>query len=70
MGTMLVTNIRRLRKEQNMTQMKLASAVGVSQAFICALEKGERCPSLGVAVRVAGILCVPVDDLITDILTV
>jgi transcriptional regulator with XRE-family HTH domain len=39
-------NIRRLRKQQEMTQSALAERVGVSLSYVCQLERKNREPSL------------------------
>lgn len=47
-------NIRRLRFDRNeMTQLALAEAVGVSRQTIVAIEKGNYSPSLELAFKIA-----------------
>ena len=38
----LGVNLKELRAAQNMSQKELAKQIGVSQAYVCALELGKR----------------------------
>ena len=50
----LTNNIRRLRFDADeMTQQKLADAVGVTRQTIIAIEQGRYAPSLPLAIRIA-----------------
>ncbi|MGB1263768.1 MAG: helix-turn-helix transcriptional regulator [Cognaticolwellia sp.] len=54
MAKAITNNIRRLRFDNDeMTQQKLADAVGVSRQTIVAIEKGKYSPSLEVAFKIA-----------------
>jgi putative transcriptional regulator len=56
-------NIRRLRFEfGEMTQQNLAERVGVTRQTIIALEAGRYAPSLPLAVRIARLFGVGVED--------
>ena len=56
-------NIRRLRFEfGEMTQQNLAERVGVTRQTIIALEAGRYAPSLPLAVRIARVFGVGVED--------
>lgn len=58
-------NILYYRKQRNMTQKELADAVGVTQAYIHALERGKReNPSLHVILKIAATLNVTTDMLL------
>lgn len=55
--------IRRLRFERGeMTQQNLAERVGVTRQTIIALEAGRYAPSLPLAVRIARVFGVGVED--------
>lgn len=55
--------IRRLRFERGeMTQQDLAARVGVTRQTIIALEAGRYAPSLPLAVRIARVFGVGVED--------
>lgn len=45
-----------------MTQEQLAAQVGVSRQTIIAIEKGSYNPSVGLALRIAGVFGVAVED--------
>jgi transcriptional regulator with XRE-family HTH domain len=48
--------IRRAREDAGITQRKLATAAGISQAHLCAIEAGETEPTLEVLGRIAAAL--------------
>lgn len=59
----LTNSIRRLRFEQGeMTQQDLAQHVGVTRQTIIALEAGKYAPSLMLALRIALVFDVKVED--------
>jgi putative transcriptional regulator len=45
-----------------MTQEELAARVGVSRQTIIAIEKGKYNPSVGLAIRIARVFGVPVEE--------
>lgn len=55
--------IEQKRKELNMTQMQLASAVGVSRQTIISLENGKYSPSIELAFRLARLFNVMIEEL-------
>lgn len=55
---------RRKREENEMEQQELASRAGVSKALICAIEKGQRMPSLETVIAVAEVFSCPIDELL------
>lgn len=58
-------NLRRIRREKDMTQNDLASASGVSRATICNIEKGKAKTILSTTLlQIAAALGVTVDELI------
>ena len=48
--------VKKLRKEQNLTQEKLAEAAGLHPTFISNVERGYRVPSLPTVLRLASAL--------------
>lgn len=57
-------NIRRIREEKGIPQVKLAEAVSVSQSLICQFERGTKTPTLPLSVEIAKALHCKLDDLI------
>ncbi len=63
-GTHELTNsVRKLRRAADMTQEDLADRAGVSRQTILAIEKGNYTPSVGLALMLAAVLKVRVEDL-------
>ncbi len=63
MSGRISNQIRRLRFERNeMTQLALADAAGVTRQTIISLEAGRYTPSLELAFRIADVLDVKLDD--------
>ena len=64
MAEALIGNhLRRLRFEHGeMTQEALAQAAGVTRQTIVAIEGGRYAPSLELAMRLAGVFALGVDD--------
>lgn len=61
----LVTNIRVLRAQHNLTQEELAKRVGAARQTIAYLEKGEYMPSLALASRIARVFKLPLEKVFT-----
>lgn len=59
---MLITNIHELRKKHNMQQSELAELVGVRRETIGNLENGKYNPSLKLAMDIAKVFEVKVED--------
>ncbi len=59
----LANRIRVARAERDLSQGKLAGAVGVSRQTISSIETGQYCPSTLLAFRLARVLGVRVDGL-------
>lgn len=57
--------VRTLRDEQGLTQAKLAAAMGLTQSNVSAMERGDRGLTIHQAVKLARILHVTVDELLT-----
>lgn len=59
--------LRTLRKQRKMTLQQLADAIEVtSDGFISNLEAGRRNPSIEVAIKIARLFDVSLDDLLLD----
>ena len=59
-----VTNrIRKLREAAGLTQAELADRVGATRQTIIAIEKGKFGPTVGLALALARVLKVSVEDL-------
>jgi transcriptional regulator with XRE-family HTH domain len=57
--------VRVLRDERGLTQAKLAAALGLTQSNVSAMERGDRGLTIHQAVKLARILHVTVDQLLT-----
>jgi transcriptional regulator with XRE-family HTH domain len=53
------------REHRGLTQQQLAGSAGISVPFLSQIERGKRKASVGVLVKIALILQVDVDDLIS-----
>ena len=63
-GTPIANQIRRMRFERGeISQDRLARAVGITRQTIVALEAGRYAPSLELAMRLAAALHCPIDEL-------
>ncbi len=62
---MLKTKIKEYREKANMTQSELAGAIGVRRETIVHLENGRYNPSLKMAMDIAKLFQVSVEDLFT-----
>ena len=56
-------NVQRLRKAQKMTQEELADLLGVTRQTIISIEKGKYTPSLPLALKMAKVCKVKVEDI-------
>lgn len=63
MKSPLLNHVMTLRQQKNLTQAEVADAVGVSRQTIIAIEKGNYEPSVRLALHLAKVLGVAVDDL-------
>mgnify|MGYP001183752447 CR=1 FL=1 len=64
--SLLGRRIRDERKKRNYTQEQLAELVGVSDAYIGQIERGERSPTLETLVKIGNRLGVTIDYLLHD----
>ncbi|MGC8786845.1 MAG: helix-turn-helix transcriptional regulator [Anaerolineae bacterium] len=58
----LCNRLRELRARHDLTQEQLAQAVGVTRQTILAIEKGNYSPSVSLALRIAQVLRVPLEE--------
>lgn len=58
----LGNRLKELRARHDLTQEALAEMVGVSRQSIISIEKGRYSPSVTLALRIAGILQVPLEE--------
>lgn len=63
---MIGENIRRIRTEQNMTQVELAAKSGVSAQLINQVEWGTKGLSVQTLVRIAKALSCSTDDILAE----
>jgi putative transcriptional regulator len=59
----MVNKIREMREKREMTQAELADKVKVSAGHLSKVERGERPPSMKLAIRIARALRCSLDDL-------
>ena len=52
-------NIRVKREELGMSPKELAEKAGITQSFLCDIEKGRVKPSIDVAAKIADVLKMP-----------
>ncbi|HVK40284.1 MAG TPA: helix-turn-helix transcriptional regulator [Candidatus Kapabacteria bacterium] len=57
------SNLRTVRQDRSLTQAQLAALVGVSRQTINYIEQGTYCPSTRLALQLADVLGVVVEDL-------
>jgi putative transcriptional regulator len=61
---MNVSNIvQKIRTERKLTQEELADKVGVSRQTVIAIEKGNYTPSVLLALKIAKVFKLPVEDI-------
>lgn len=59
----IANNLKQLRLERNLNQEDLALAIGSCCRTISRIEKGDRNPSLELALRIASYLELPLEDI-------
>lgn len=59
----IISCIKSVRKEKNITQVELAEAVGVTRQTIIAIEKGNYTPSVLLAIKLARVIEQPVEEI-------
>lgn len=64
MSTLQVwNNVSQIRKKHTITQQELAEKIGVSRQTIISIEKGNYTPSVLLALKIAQIFSVSVEDI-------
>lgn len=63
MNNIIGENIKRKRKELNMTQCQLAEIAEVTQAMIAQIERGSKVPSMPLGAQIAKALNCGIADL-------
>ena len=61
--------LKDIREERNLIQADLAEAIGSCSQTIGRIERGERNPSLEIAIRLAHYLKVPVEDIFQNFIS-
>lgn len=59
-------NIKRIRKDMNITQEEMAKRIGISQSYIAHIERNRKNISLAVILKIAKGLKISVNKLIND----
>jgi len=59
-------NVRRIRKDRELTQEKLAMESEIDLTYLGGIERGRRNPSVAVVGRIAGVLGVHPRELFED----
>jgi putative transcriptional regulator len=62
-GAVVKNNIKQLRKEAGMRQEDMAVKLGVSRQTIIAIENDKYNPTLELALKIAKLLNLPVEDI-------
>ncbi|MCA9352396.1 helix-turn-helix transcriptional regulator [Patescibacteria group bacterium] len=63
MKQQVTNNLAELRKDANITQQSMADQVGVSRQTIISIEKGKYTPSVLLAIKIANVLSVRVENI-------
>ena len=57
-------NLRKWREKKDMSQVDLATALGVDRAYISNIENGRMNPTLSTLEKIAGALEIPMSELV------
>lgn len=62
-------NLKKIRRERNLTQQALADLTGLSRQYICDIENSARCkhPSIAVIGRIADSLNIKITSLLEEL---
>lgn len=63
---MIGSKIRKLREQNDMAQIELAYKLGIAPGTLCHIERGTRCPSLDLVVRMCAALKVRPDVMLGE----
>lgn len=64
---MLTNRVKELRARFNLTQGELAKRVGVTRQTIVSLEKGSYTPSLLLAMNIAEVFELPIEEIFSKV---
>lgn len=59
-------NIKRIRKDMNITQEEMAKRIGISQSYIADIERNRKNISLAVIMKFSKGLNISINELIND----
>lgn len=59
-------NLKRIRKDMNITQEEMAKHIGISQSYIADIERNRKNISLAVILKIAKGLKISINKLIND----
>ncbi|WP_338752738.1 helix-turn-helix transcriptional regulator [Bacillus sp. FJAT-52991] len=62
---MLINRVRELRARHRITQGELAEQIGATRQTIGLIEKGDYSPSIVLALKIAQVFDVPVEEIFT-----
>lgn len=65
MGEKILTRIKEIRKDLKLTQEEFAAKLNVSRQTIISIEKGKYTPSLPLALKIAIVVNMPVEEIFT-----
>ena len=58
-------NIRKIRKQKNLTQIELAVAVGIDRSYLSEIENGRANPSISILYAIADVFEIDIIELFT-----
>ncbi len=63
MQEMIINSVQTLRQDKGLTQQELAEKVGVTRQTVISIEKGNYTPSVLLALKLAQVFNVSVEDI-------
>lgn len=57
------TNLKEVRKNKNLTQLQVANKLNIERSYYTKIERGQRTPSLDIALKIKKILNYNDDDI-------
>lgn len=57
------TNLKEVRKNKNLTQLQVANNLNIERSYYTKIERGQRTPSLDIALKIKEILNYNDDDI-------
>lgn len=57
------TNLKEVRKNKNLTQLQVANKLNIERSYYTKIERGQRTPSLDIALKIKEILNYNEDDI-------